>query len=945
MKKIIVFGGIVLTGLLVVSLTGIPLQGAIPPSERAALIALYNATNGDNWYVNTGWKTEPLESDGFGPIGSEGTWKGITVSGDHVTKIFIYQLFLSGNIPPELGDLGHLKSLVLTYNDLSGNIPPELGNLGSLEMLALSGNKLTGSIPPEFENLDNLNRIFIDDNQLTTIPPELGNLDNLERLDLRKNQITAIPSELENLTNLTHLFLNINQLTSLPPELGNMSNLQTLYISHNQLTSLPPELGNLDNLEHFELGNNQLTSIPPELGNLDNLEVLELGNNQLTTIPPELGDLDNLEVLELGNNQLATIPPELGNLDNLKWLYLNDNQLTSIPSELGNLNNLYCLYLSGNQLTYIPPELWNLNSLHRLWLCNNQLTGSIPSELGNLSNLESLNLSSNQLTGSIPSSITNLTGLSVYDTYLGYNGLYTNDDVVRAFLNSIDADWEETQTIAPSNVSAAAISTSSIRVSWTPITYTGDTGGYKVYYSTTSGGPYTYSGMTTDKSISSYDVTGLSSSTTYYMVVKTQTDSHSNNGNTVVSEHSEEVSAATASPLEEKNPPFGSFDTPIHGSTVFSSIPVTGWALDDTGIYGVKIYRAQGNSLVYIGDATMVEGARPDVAQLYPEYPNNTRAGWGYMMLTNFLPNSGNGTFVIHAIATDLVGKTTTLGTKTMHCDNANAVKPFGAIDTPTQGGAASGSSFINWGWALTPQPNYIPTDGSTIHVYVDGVNLGHPIYNIYRSDIATLFPGYANSGGAIGYFYLDTTVYTNGVHIIQWTAADSGGNADGIGSRYFAIQNSHGARRMAHGVGLPRPGAIPNVSNIPIDDSLPVRVKKGFNRNVKPFEIYPDDNGIITVEIAEVERIEVRLFPEGTAVPGSMVTGYQVTGNQLTPLPIGSTLDAGRGIFCWMPGPGFIGEYQLVFIVKGPGGDMIRRNMIVTIIPKFTNMDDTHTD
>jgi hypothetical protein len=71
---------------------------------------------------------------------------------------------------------------------------------------------------------------------------------------------------------------------------------------------------------------------------------------------------------------------------------------------------------------------------------------------------------------------------------------------------------------------------------------------------------------------------------------------------------------ATTNPLEEKDPPFGSFDTPIHGSTVASSIPVTGWALDDTGINSVKIYRAQGNNLVYIGDATMVEGARPDVA-------------------------------------------------------------------------------------------------------------------------------------------------------------------------------------------------------------------------------------------------------------------------------------------------------------------------------------------
>ena len=52
----------------------------------------------------------------------------------------------------------------------------------------------------------------------------------------------------------------------------------------------------------------------------------------------------------------------------------------------------------------------------------------------------------------------------------------------------------------------------------------------------------------------------------------------------------------------------------------------------------------------------------------------------------------------------------------------------------------------MNFGWALTPQPATIPIDGSTISVYVDNVPVGHPIYNQYRSDIATLFPGYANS-------------------------------------------------------------------------------------------------------------------------------------------------------------------------------------------------------
>ncbi len=237
--------------------------------------------------------------------------------------------------------------------------------------------------------------------------------------------------------------------------------------------------------------------------------------------------------------------------------------------------------------------------------------------------------------------------------------------------------------------------------------------------------------------------------------------------------------------------PFGVFATPEHGSTVRSSIPVTGWALDDVGVESVKIYRQQGGSRVYIGDAVFVEGARPDVEQAYPGYPMNYRAGWGYMMLTNFLPNGGNGTYTIDAIAADSEGNQVTLGSKTIICDNAHAVKPFGAIDTPAQGGTASGSSFVNWGWVLTPQPNNIPNNGTTINVYVDGVYLGHPTYNIYRKDIADLFPGYANSSGAVGYFYLDTTAFENGVHTIQWTATDNAGNTDGIGSRYFTIQNT----------------------------------------------------------------------------------------------------------------------------------------------------------
>ena len=94
------------------------------------------------------------------------------------------------------------------------------------------------------------------------------------------------------------------------------------------------------------------------------------------------------------------------------------------------------------------------------------------------------------------------------------------------------------------------------------------------------------------------------------------------------------------------------------------------------------------------------------------------------------------------------------------------------------------------FGWTLTPQPTAIPKDGSTIQVYVDGAALGQPVYNQYRSDIATLFPGYANTNEAVGYFVLDTTGLANGIHTIAWSVTDDLGRVDGIGSRYFWVQN-----------------------------------------------------------------------------------------------------------------------------------------------------------
>jgi hypothetical protein len=275
------------------------------------------------------------------------------------------------------------------------------------------------------------------------------------------------------------------------------------------------------------------------------------------------------------------------------------------------------------------------------------------------------------------------------------------------------------------------------------------------------------------------------------------------------------------------------------------------------------------------------------------------------MLLTYFLPNGGNGTYTLYAKALDSTGHETTLGSKTITCDNANAVKPFGAIDTPSQGGTASGKHFMNWGWVLTPQPNSIAANGSTINVYVDGVNEGHPIYNLYRADIASLFPGYANSNNAVGYFNLDTSTYANGVHTISWTATDSGGNSDGIGSRYFSVNNS-GSDMDRRGEPPCSPKFTPcspkSVAWSPNPDRYgAVKVLKGYREDAAPQSVYPGDTGIINIYIRELERVVIDF---GSGPVASVKT-----------LPIGSTLDRERGIFYWTPGPGFIGKYELEFI------------------------------
>jgi hypothetical protein len=389
--------------------------------------------------------------------------------------------------------------------------------------------------------------------------------------------------------------------------------------------------------------------------------------------------------------------------------------------------------------------------------------------------------------------------------------------------------------------------------------------------------------------------------------------------------------------------PFGLVETPSSNLVgITGAIPITGWALDDVEVTNVYICRAPlpsegrlhacgGRTLVTIGTAALIDGARLDVQAAFPSAPRASRAGWGFMLLTNMLPNQGNGTYAFSVYAQDREGNMSLLGERTLTVDNANATRPFGAIDTPTQGGLASGSSFVNFGWALTPQTKTIPFDGSTISVLVDGVSQGNVSYDHFRSDIASLFPGLNNSNGAVGFKILDTTSLANGTHTISWIVTDDQGVTEGIGSRFFTVANGTGALTGAATQSAARQRlrarVHANIEALPLDRT-PIRGRRGWDL-ASPLRAFDaGDSGRTVVRSEEVSRVELHVGPGPSE-------GYLRTSEGLAALPIGSKLDPDTGVFTWAPGVGFVGAYDLVFVRQHAEEPAARREVRIVLHPK----------
>ena len=172
--------------------------------DCAVLYDMYLGMGGPNWESADG--NDIKWSRGEDPA-SCCDWEGVVCRSldKRVKKLDLRGIKgMTGYLPPSIGDLGKLETLLMKNTLISGTLPEEIGLLSKLKDLEIGRDKVSGTIPFSVYGLQNLEEIYLKQNLMSgTISEAIGALKNLRQLDLRESKFTgSLPGGISNLGKL-----------------------------------------------------------------------------------------------------------------------------------------------------------------------------------------------------------------------------------------------------------------------------------------------------------------------------------------------------------------------------------------------------------------------------------------------------------------------------------------------------------------------------------------------------------------------------------------------------------------------------------------------------------------------------------------------------------------------------------------------------------------------
>lgn len=295
--------------------------------DLSGLIDFYEATGGENWTNNIGWK-EGAAGTSCDPCNFNGNpWYGIRCENGRVTMLDL------GGAESFVTDVSLLDLGLHEGNNLKGVFPQIY--LSKLKLLKLSKDSLTGPLP-DFDGLPDLEYY----------------ISLLIRLD-------DIP-DLSKVPKLKVLYVNHGSMRGSIPDFSNLPLLKQLSLTFNGYSEIP-DFSNLPNLELIDFSACLFEGELPDFSNLPKLTNLRLAANFFHGLIPNFKNLPALEILSCGANFRLTGPiPDLSHLTNLRWFNCKQNNLEGcFPNFICNLE-----YFNAE---YNPMLPWEGNHTH---FCN-----------------------------------------------------------------------------------------------------------------------------------------------------------------------------------------------------------------------------------------------------------------------------------------------------------------------------------------------------------------------------------------------------------------------------------------------------------------------------------------------------------------------------------------------------------------------------------------------
>ncbi|KAF5959690.1 hypothetical protein HYC85_000899 [Camellia sinensis] len=129
---------------------------------------------------------ERVVSDPFGALSNWNDDVGVGVINPNLKD-----LCLGGTLAPDLGNLIHIKSIILRNNSFYGIIPEEIGELKELEVLDLGYNNFSGPLPSELGNNLSPAILLLDNNDLfDSTSHEIHELVLISEVQVDENQLS-----------------------------------------------------------------------------------------------------------------------------------------------------------------------------------------------------------------------------------------------------------------------------------------------------------------------------------------------------------------------------------------------------------------------------------------------------------------------------------------------------------------------------------------------------------------------------------------------------------------------------------------------------------------------------------------------------------------------------------------------------------------------------------